>query len=106
LLERARERTAAEGLHSVVYELGDAQVHPFVPRQFDVVISRFGTMFFADPVAAFSHIAHRETGRLTSTRLRAMSLVGSLAAQVGQARGPGVLLVPGRSGRQRGELWP
>ena len=57
LLDRARERTAAEGLHNVAYELGDAQVHPFVPKQFDVVISRFGTMFFADPVAAFSNIA-------------------------------------------------
>src|SRR5256714_3413889 len=30
-----------------------------------------------------------------------MSLVGSLAAEVGQARGPSVLLVRGRSGRQR-----
>jgi SAM-dependent methyltransferase len=57
LLDRALERTAAEGLHNVAYELGDAQVHPFVPKQFDVVISRFGTMFFADPVAAFSNIA-------------------------------------------------
>ena len=57
LLDRARERTAVEGLHNVAYELGDAQVHPFVPKQFDVVISRFGTMFFADPVAAFSNIA-------------------------------------------------
>src|SRR5438552_1183624 len=57
LLDRARERTAAEGLHNVAYELGNAQVHPFVPEQFDVVISRFGTMFFADPVAAFSNIA-------------------------------------------------
>ena len=57
LLDRARNRTAAEGLHNVAYELGDAQVHPFVPKQFDVVISRFGTMFFADSVAAFSNIA-------------------------------------------------
>ena len=57
LLERARERTAAEGLRNITYELGDAQVHPLVPRQFDVVISRFGTMFFADPVTAFSNIA-------------------------------------------------
>ena len=35
-----------------------------MPRQFDVVTSRFGTMFFADPVAAFSDIAraaHPET---------------------------------------------
>lgn len=57
LLERARALTAAEGLHNVSYELGDAQVHPLEPNRFDVVISRFGTMFFADPVAAFSNIA-------------------------------------------------
>jgi SAM-dependent methyltransferase len=57
LLERARQRTAAEGLRNITYELGDAQVHPFVPMQFDVVISRFGTMFFADPVVAFTNIA-------------------------------------------------
>ncbi len=57
LLERARERTAAEGLHNVTYELGDAQIHPFAPEQFDVLISRFGTMFFGHPVAAFRNIA-------------------------------------------------
>lgn len=57
LLERARQRTAAAGLHNVTYELGDAQVHRFGQRQFDVIISRFGTMFFDDPVAAFANIA-------------------------------------------------
>jgi SAM-dependent methyltransferase len=57
LLERARERTAADGLHNVTYELGDAQIHPFASEQFDVVISRFGTMFFGDPVAAFRNVA-------------------------------------------------
>jgi SAM-dependent methyltransferase len=57
MLERARRRTAQERLSNVSYELGDAQVHPFQPAQFDVVISRFGTMFFSDPVAAFKTIA-------------------------------------------------
>ena len=57
LLERARQRTADEGLHNVTYELGDVQVHRFGQRQFDVIISRFGTMFFDDPVAAFTNIA-------------------------------------------------
>jgi SAM-dependent methyltransferase len=57
MLERARRRTAEEGLDNVVYELGDAQVHRFQPAHFDAVISRFGTMFFADPVAAFGNIA-------------------------------------------------
>ena len=57
LLERARRRTAEEGLRNASYERGDAQVHPFPAASFDVVISRFGTMFFADPVAAFRNIA-------------------------------------------------
>ena len=57
MLERARELTAAERLGNVRYELGDAQVHRFDPARFDVAISRFGTMFFSDPVAAFANIA-------------------------------------------------
>ena len=57
MLERARELTAAERLANVRYELGDAQVHRFAPARFDVAISRFGTMFFADPLAAFANIA-------------------------------------------------
>ncbi len=55
MLERARELT--EGLGNVRYELGDAQVHRFDPAGFDVAISRFGTMFFSDPDAAFANIA-------------------------------------------------
>jgi SAM-dependent methyltransferase len=57
MLEHARRLTAEAGLQNITYELGDAQVHPFPPASFDVLISRFGTMFFADPVAAFSHLA-------------------------------------------------
>ena len=66
MLERAREVTAAEGLDNVRYELGDAQVHRFDPAGFDVAISRFGTMFFSDPGAAFGNIARalRPAGRL------------------------------------------
>ena len=57
MLERARQLTAAERLNNVRYELGDAQVHRFDSARFDVAISRFGTMFFSDPVAAFANIA-------------------------------------------------
>ncbi len=57
MLERARQVTAAEGLGSVRFELGDAQVHRFAPASFDVAISRFGTMFFSDPTSAFANIA-------------------------------------------------
>jgi SAM-dependent methyltransferase len=57
MLERAGEVTAAERLDNVRYELGDAQTHRFDPTSFDVAISRFGTMFFADPPAAFANLA-------------------------------------------------
>lgn len=57
MLERARQLTAGERLDNVRYELGDAQVHRFDPAGFDVAISRFGTMFFSDPPAAFANIA-------------------------------------------------
>ena len=66
MLERARQLTESERLENVSYELGDAQVHRFDPARFDLVVSRFGTMFFADPAAAFANIATavRPAGRL------------------------------------------
>ena len=66
MLERARQLTVAEQLDNVHYELGDAQVHRFDRARFDVAISRFGTMFFSDPAAAFANIAAalRPDGRL------------------------------------------
>jgi ubiquinone/menaquinone biosynthesis C-methylase UbiE len=68
MLERARELTARERLENVSYELGDAQVSRFDSERFDVAISRFGTMFFSGPAAAFANIASalRSDGRLVS----------------------------------------
>ena len=57
MLDRARELAGAEELDNIRYELGDAQTHQFDPAAFDVAISRFGTMFFEDPAAAFANIA-------------------------------------------------
>jgi SAM-dependent methyltransferase len=56
MLERARELARAEGLTNVTFEQADAQVHPFGSDAFDLAISRFGVMFFDDPVAAFANI--------------------------------------------------
>jgi len=66
MLERARALAAAEGLTNVTFEQGDAQVYPFDDETFDVAISRFGSMFFAEPVTAFRNIARamRHDGRL------------------------------------------
>jgi SAM-dependent methyltransferase len=66
MLEHARRVSREEGLTNVGFEQADAQVHPFPPGGFDVAISRFGSMFFDDPVAAFANIGHalRPGGRL------------------------------------------
>jgi SAM-dependent methyltransferase len=53
-LEHARR--LSEGLANVTYERADAQVHLFPSEEFDLAISRFGAMFFADPAAAFTNI--------------------------------------------------
>jgi SAM-dependent methyltransferase len=65
-IERARELARAEGLTNVTFEHADAQVRQFPQERFDVATSRFGTMFFDDPVAAFASIgrALRPAGRL------------------------------------------
>jgi SAM-dependent methyltransferase len=65
-IERARELAQAQGVHNVSFERADAQVHCFPPERFDLAMSRFGTMFFDDPVAAFANIgrALRPAGRL------------------------------------------
>jgi SAM-dependent methyltransferase len=71
MLEQARAFAGAEGIGNVTFQAGDAQTHPFAAGGFDVAISRFGVMFFADPVAAFANIgaALRPGGRLVFTTL-------------------------------------
>ena len=65
-IARARELARAEGLRNVTFDHGDAQSHRFPRERFDLAISRFGTMFFDDPVAALANIgrALRPAGRL------------------------------------------
>ncbi|MBI3969607.1 MAG: class I SAM-dependent methyltransferase [Chloroflexi bacterium] len=67
MIERARERSRAEGLTNTTFEQGDAQVYAFEAQAFDLAISRTGAMFFADFRAAFANIgcALRSGGRLS-----------------------------------------
>lgn len=57
MLEIARQRSSEAGLRNVAFEQGNAQHHAFPAASFDLCISRFGVMFFADPAAAFANIA-------------------------------------------------
>ncbi|MFC7616533.1 class I SAM-dependent methyltransferase [Actinokineospora soli] len=51
----ARARADAD-VPNVEFVQGDAQVHPFPAAAFDLAVSRFGVMFYADPVAAFANV--------------------------------------------------
>ena len=74
MIRRARERAALAGARAT-FTVGDAQVDP-LGEGFDAVVSRFGTMFFEDPVAAFANIgsALRPGGRLAAVCWRAPTL--------------------------------
>jgi SAM-dependent methyltransferase len=67
MLDRARAAAADEGLEHVRFEQADAQVFPFDAAAFDVAVSSFGAMFFADPVAAFSNIRRALRPRASMT---------------------------------------
>ncbi len=56
MLGVARARATAAGISNVTFVKADAQTYAFAPDSSDVVISRFGTMFFADLIAAFTNI--------------------------------------------------
>jgi len=66
MLAEGRRRASAQGLTNVEFLRADAQVHAFDSATFDIAISRFGSMFFSDRVAAFTNIASalRPAGRI------------------------------------------
>ena len=65
ILRRARALAKSGSGKNVRFECGDAQTYNFNPGTFNLVFSRFGVMFFDDPVAAFTnlHTALKPGGR-------------------------------------------
>ena len=55
MIAAARGRAEREGA-SAVFIVADAQTYPLERASFDAIISRFGVMFFGDPVAAFTNL--------------------------------------------------
>ncbi len=55
LVQNAIARASADGLDATFIR-ADASEHDFGARKFDVLTSRFGVMFFPDPVAAFANL--------------------------------------------------
>jgi ubiquinone/menaquinone biosynthesis C-methylase UbiE len=65
LIAAARSRAEREGVEARFIH-ADAQTHDFEPS-FDMIISRFGVMFFEDPVQAFANL-RRAAGRQAALR--------------------------------------
>jgi len=72
LVELARRRAGEDGVEGVEFLLADAQTHAF-ETPFDAIVSRFGVMFFPDPVAAFANLRHavKPGGKLAFAAWRA-----------------------------------
>ncbi|HUR48407.1 MAG TPA: class I SAM-dependent methyltransferase [Acidimicrobiales bacterium] len=66
MLSLAKQRAGERGLGNVSFEKSDVQVHEFEAAGRDAVMSRFGVMFFDEPVVAFANLrgAVRSGGRL------------------------------------------
>jgi SAM-dependent methyltransferase len=56
MLARARELAADGGVANASFARADAQVDDLSTSSFDALFSRFGIMFFGDPVAAFANL--------------------------------------------------
>jgi SAM-dependent methyltransferase len=97
LVARATAKAEEEGVPNVAFTVDDAQVHPFEAGGLDLAISRFGVMFFADPVAAFANVgrALAPGGRLAVACWQELAhnhwiLVpfGAMTAEVGRPEPP------------------
>lgn len=56
MLASARTRAAERGIQNIEFVQADAQTHDFGADLYDRIFSRFGVMFFADPIAAFANL--------------------------------------------------
>lgn len=67
ILEQTPSRDRLATRFNIDFERADAQSYSFEPKSFDVVYSRFGVMFFHEPVEAFKNIrkALKPTGRMS-----------------------------------------
>jgi ubiquinone/menaquinone biosynthesis C-methylase UbiE len=74
MLDAARRRASSS--LPIKFILGDAAAHVLAPASFDALVSRFGVMFFADPVDAFANLrgALRRGGRTVFACWRAAKL--------------------------------
>lgn len=56
MVETAEKKASEKGVANVSFECADAQIKTFPVDNYDLVFSRFGVMFFDDPIGAFKNI--------------------------------------------------
>ena len=56
MLERARIRASSGGAAGIEFRCADVQTDDLGEQRFDAAFSRFGVMFYSEPVAAFANI--------------------------------------------------
>jgi SAM-dependent methyltransferase len=85
LLERGRERAAAERL-PVTFQVADAEALPFADASFDVVLSTFGVMFTPDQRRAAAELLRvcRPGGRIGLANWTPDGLIGQLFRVIGR----------------------
>ncbi|MFD3841941.1 class I SAM-dependent methyltransferase [Streptomyces sp. NPDC058642] len=91
MLARARRLAEREGLRNTDFVQADAQTHAFPSEEFSLAMSRFGTMFFADPALAFANI-----GRALRPGARLVQLVWQAAGLQDWQAAIRAALSPGR----------
>jgi ubiquinone/menaquinone biosynthesis C-methylase UbiE len=99
LLERARERAAAERL-AIEFREADAEALPFPDGSFDAVVSTFGVMFTPDQARATSELIRvcRHGGKIGLANWTPEGFIGQLFQTIGKH-------VPPPAGVKSPALW-
>jgi ubiquinone/menaquinone biosynthesis C-methylase UbiE len=86
LLERGRERAAAERLHGIDFREADAEALPFDDGSFDAVVSTFGCMFAPNPPRVAGELlrACRPGGRIAMANWTPDGFIGQVFKAVGK----------------------
>ena len=99
LLDRARERAAAERL-DIEFQEADAEALPFADRSFDVVVSTFGVMFTPDQDRAAAELLRvcKRGGKIGLANWTPEGFIGQLFSTIGKH-------VPPPPGARSPALW-
>jgi ubiquinone/menaquinone biosynthesis C-methylase UbiE len=86
LLERGRERAAAERLNAIDFREADAEALPFDDASFDAVLSTFGCMFAPNPPRVASELLRvcRSGGRIAMANWTPDGFIGQVFKVIGK----------------------